>query len=107
MAENYENLVTPSLVRRTFEPDIMDGEKWIITICGRILSMNNRAIFKSKRQAVKSFYNYYSWKAKRNMHLAAHPDDPYGWWRNGVGSEYWADFKEVCKRDYGLKFIRI
>lgn len=108
-ANDYENLVTPDMIRRVFQDFILDENRgWAITVCGKILTVNGKMFFKTREQAVKSFYNSYRWRAMREIHIAAHPSsERWGWWRDTERSIYWKSFKKVLERDYGLKFIQI
>lgn len=106
---NCENLVTPAMVRRMFQGFIIDNDKgWVITVCGKILTVNGKMIYKTREQAVKAFYNSYHWRVKREMHLAAHPDaDRWRWWNDESMGIYWKSFKKVLEKDYGLKFVKL
>ena len=104
-----ERLVTPSMIRNIFQNYIIDENRgWVMTICGKILTVNGKMFFKSRAQAVKAFYNSYYWRAMRDMHVAAHPNsDRWTWWSDEDRSVYWKSFKKVLERDYGLKFIQV
>lgn len=104
-----ERLVTPDMVRRMFEEFIIDDTKgWAMTVCGKILTVNGKMIYKTREQAVRAFYNSYHWRAMREMHMAAHPgSDRWSWWSDENRTIYWKSFKKVLERDYGLKFIRL
>lgn len=107
---NYDSLITPTLVRNMFENEIVDSNTrgWGIVVCGKILTINGKMLFTSRTQAVKAFYNSYCWRAKRAMHFAAHPSsDLYRWWDDENAAEYWKTFKNVLTRDYGLKFVKL
>lgn len=107
---NFEELVTPTLVRNVFEDSLIgqDNKGWAIIVCGGLLSIGGKVFFKTKTQAVRAFYNFYRWRVCRALHAARYPSAlPWEWWGSTSRSDYWKAFKGVLERDYGLKFIHL
>ena len=109
-AEEYRRFMTPALVRDVFEDCVLNegSERWAITVGGKVLSIQGKTFYNSREQAVRAFYNSFSWRARRALWQAAHPtDDTWGgWWREDRGV-LWNTFKKSLTEDYGLNFIRV
>jgi hypothetical protein len=79
----FKNLVTPAMVDDMFRNFYIDSENkgWVITVCGKVLTINGKMLYKSRKQAVTAFYNSYRWRAMRQMAYAVHPntEHPYYW----------------------------
>lgn len=75
---------------------------WIILIDGQVWTKNDRSafIFRTRKQAVSSFYHYMKWKAVRALGNRAN-DGSY--WRNA--SQYWRRFKELLGDRLEIKEI--
>lgn len=109
-SEEYKNAITPDFVRRLFEGSILqdDGERWAITICGKIISVQGKIFYNSREQAVKAFYNKFSWRIRRELSMVAHPNEAYyRWWSDPDRPEVWKIAKKTLTDEYGLNFIRI
>lgn len=108
---DYEGFVTPTMVDDMFRDFYIDSENkgWAITVCGKILTINGKMLYKSRKQAVTAFYNSYRWRAMRQMAHAVHPNAeyPYGWWGDASRDDYWPSFKSALEKNYGLKFIQL
>ena len=106
MSTNFESYITPTFVRNLFENDIIDNKErgWAISISGKILTIGGKMFFKTRAQAVKAFYNSYSWRVRRAVYLQMNPGRT-DWWRGG--NHYWKSTKKVLENKYGLKFIKL
>lgn len=106
---NYEELVTPTLVRQLFQDNVVksDCPKWAIFISGKLISIQGKIFYDSREQAVKAFYNHFSWRAKRRLWNTAHPGDLYHWWGNPEGAVIWKAFKKSLETNYGLTFREV
>ena len=108
--DEYKELVTPELIRSVFEGSIVEDSvcRYAITVGGKIISVAGKIFYDSREQAMKGFYNSFSWKAKRELWCAANPENDYhGWWRNTDNTKAWTAFKEVLKGRYGFDIIRL
>ena len=106
--ETIKACVTPDLVREIFGGHIIDeGRKgWYITVCGKVVTINGRVFYDRRDQAVAALRNSYSWKARRRIHHALHPNDSeWAWWRSEDATRYWTVFKKTLEEDYGLKIL--
>lgn len=110
MAVDYETLVTPSMVRELFADNVLDDDDkgYIISVCGKIVTIDGKIFFKSREQATKAFYNSFNWRARRRMFVALHPEDRagYGVWSFPDRTKLWLAFKRVLERDYGFKIMK-
>lgn len=108
--DEYKELVTPEIIRELFEHNTLDHnqEKYALTIGGKIISVGGKFFYDSREQAVKAFYNMFSWRARRTLWMAAHPNDTsWAWWRQPEGSDIWKAFKEAITEHYGFNVIQI
>ena len=109
-SEEYKNSITPEFVRGLFKDSILqDGdERWAITICGKIISVQGKVFYDSREQAVRAFYNMFSWRIRRELFIATHPNDTsYRWWSDPDRPEVWKIAKKTLTDEYGLNFIRV
>ena len=111
MAVDYETLVTPSMVRELFADSVLDDDDkgYIISVCGKIVTIDGKIFFKTREQATKAFYNSFNWRARYRMFEALHPEDTgrgYGVWSFPDRSKLWFAFKRVLERDYGFKIMK-
>ena len=113
METNYEEMITPSLVRRVFNNHILrEGqEKWAIAVCGKIVTVNGKMLFDSRQQAVKAFYNSFHWRFGHQVAMQINGGDGwtggYRWWNDSNRGDRWKAFKKVLERDYGFKIIQV
>lgn len=108
--DEYKELVTPELIRSIFEGNIVSDFacRYAITVGGKIVSIAGRVFYNSREQAMKGFYNSFSWKVKRALWRAANPENVhFSWWGSPDNSKAWAAFKEVLKDRYGFDVIRL
>lgn len=109
-SEEYKNAITPEFVRRLFEHSILsdETERWAITICGKIISVQGKIFYNSREQAVKAFYNMFSWRIRRELLIATHPNERvYGWWSSQERPIMWKVIKKTLTEEYGLDFIKL
>lgn len=107
---NIKDYVTPQFVRNLFERDLLpeSGERWAISICGRIVTVNGKVVFPTRSQAVKAFYNSFHWRAMRELAQATHPnEDRYYYWRDPNSKSNWEAIKKALVEKYNFKFIRV
>ena len=108
--EQYETLVTPSVIDSVFSDEILTNSrgKWVIILHGNVVAIKGRVFYDSKEQATKAFYNSFSWKARRALWMAR-PDteDTWGYWRSPDRGLMWTTFKKVLARDYGFKIQQV
>lgn len=107
---SYERFVTPALVREIFENSILNStaERWIISVCGKIVAIQGKIFYDSRDQAVKAFYNSFNWRARRRIGQLSHPDDGNaGWWSDPNRGRYWKDFKSALTKNYGFVITRV
>lgn len=114
METNYEEMVTPSFIREVFEGSLItEGQqRWAITVCGKIVTLNGKMLFDSKQQATKAFYNGFHWRFGRNVAFHINGGDSYRpggyyWWSDPNRLNRWKAFKKVLERDYGFKIIQV
>ena len=108
--DEYKELVTPELIRSIFEGSIVSDFacRYAVTVGGKIVSIAGRVFYDSREQAMKGFYNSFSWKVKRALWRAANPENVHlSWWGSPDNSKAWAAFKEVLKDRYGFDIIRL
>ena len=108
--DEYKELVTPELIRSIFEGSIVSDSacRYAITVGGKIVSVAGRVFYNSREQAMKGFYNSFSWKVKHELLDAANSTtEYYSWWRNPDSGKAWTAFKEVLKDRYGFDIIRL
>ena len=106
----YKEVITPEIVRRIFEGCTVESNnsKYAITVGGKIISVGGKIFYDSHEQAIKGFYNSFSWRARRIVWESLHPNEnPWGWWRNEDRSVVWSAFKEVLKEKYGFDIIQL
>lgn len=106
----YKELVTPAFVRQLFSDSILEPneERWVITVCGRLVSIGGKVFYGTREQAVKAFYNTFHWRARRDLWQVHHPENPWGWWSEGTDrGAMWNAIKEKLKDEYGLNFIQV
>ena len=107
---SYERFVTPALVREIFESSILDStaERWVISVCGKIVAIQGKIFYNSRDQAVKAFYNSFSWKVRRKFGRLSHPEDiNTRWWSDPNRGQYWKDFKSALTKNYGFVITRV
>lgn len=107
---DYENIITENVVQNIFGEDLIDSTsgKYIITICGKILSINGRMFWNSRDQAIKSFYNSYKWRVRRDILMVLHPhDNLFNWWSDSNGGIIWKAFKQVLKEKFNFKITKV
>lgn len=104
-----KEIISADVVRDIFGPFVVapNEEKWAITVSGRIVAVNGKMFYGTKQQAVKAFYNSFKWRALRSIWLQSHPNDPWGWWRNGDNKPLWEGFKEALVEKFGFKIIQV
>lgn len=110
MENNVKDYVTPQFVRNLFERDLLpeSGERWAISICGKIVIINGKVVFPSRAQAVKAFYNSFHWRALRDLGQVMHPgEERYYYWRDPNSKSNWENLKKALAEKYDFKFIQV
>lgn len=110
METDIKDYVTPQFVRNLFERDLLpeSGERWAISICGRIVTINGKVVFPTRSQAVKAFYNSFHWRALRDLGQIMHPSDGhYYYWRDSNSKAKWEAIKKALVEKYDFKFIQV
>lgn len=111
MENNVKDYVTPQFVRTLFERDLLpeSGERWAISICGKIVTINGKVVFPTRAQAVKAFYNSFHWRAMRDLAQAMHPnsEDRYYYWRDPNRKSNWEALKKALAEKFDFKFIQV
>jgi len=105
-----KELVSPEFVRELFVGSVVDSSqpRWAITIGGKIVTIGGKIFFDTREQAVEGFYNSFSWRARRKLYQALHPEDTgWGWWRNAESTVMWKGFKEAITEKFGFKIIQV
>ena len=110
--DEYKERVTPDIVRQVFGNDILDQERvrYVITVGGKIVTINGKCFYDSRQQASRSLYNSLGWKVKRILYQETRnpeTDSYYGYWRQPDSSNMWKAFKEAIVERYGYKIIPI
>ena len=108
--QQYKEAITPEMVREIFGRFIIDQSqpRYAITVSGKIIAVGGKIFYDSREQAVRGFYNSFSWRARREIWVATHHDDTtWGWWRQPESKNIWSAFKEVLTETYGFNIIQI
>lgn len=110
MAIDYEAIVTPSMVREIFSNSVLNDEDkgYVISLCGKIVTIDGKVFFNSREQASKAFYNSFNWRARYTMYEAIKPANVsrYSVWSYQDKTKMWLAFKKVLERDYGFKIMK-
>lgn len=111
---NIENLITKELVREVFNGSVVDSTsgKWMINVCGKVINIGGKAFFDTREQAVRAFYNAFSWRAglyigRANCARRGGDLGAYYLWGDSDRAAYWKAFKKVLAKDYGFKIVRV
>lgn len=110
-AEEIKNIINSEFVTNFFEGSTFseDADRWVITVCGKVIAIQGRIFYPTKKQAVKAFYNAFHWRAYRAIWTATHQYTRNPWWNCPTSdrSIMWKAFKETLVNDYGLNFIKV
>lgn len=109
MENNIKDYITPQFVRNLFSRDLLPeaGNRWVITVCGRIVTINGKVFFHSREQAVRGFYNSFHWRACRDLGAAVNPADQYYYWRDPNRKAYWNAIKKALEEKYDFKIVQV
>ena len=105
----YKAAITPQFVREFFTGSVVDnsGPRYAITVAGKIVSIGGKIFFGSREQAMKGFYNSFSWRAKRQIWNMCHAGNDGYWWRSPDSPTIWKAFKEALAEQYGFNIIQL
>lgn len=107
--EQYKDALTVDLVREIFEVYTISSQtpKWVIEIGGKIIAVNGIMFYPTREQAVKAFYNSFSWRARRALYQRVTNSDGWGYWRSNDRTLMWKAIKEKLTEDYSFKIVQI